>query len=232
MNAVRPRRVSLIIAGGLPSLPSPTIGATTGGCPAVRRLGSRLSPALQASPLARRLARPRRPNRVHVGRPAGRPVLRTGRSRCVALHLVLPRRSYASIPHGSSPHGSGLSPLCPLAFSGARAHAPTRAAVDALVHRTRARHRARFTAHWRALLRRRGETNSPARLNKAQFAEARHPTTMSKEFVFLPRFRPRENARNTRRNVPVSALFVFFCGCHLWMRRQPRSVHPWLNCSF
>ena len=34
MNAACPRRVSLIIAGGLPAIPSPTIGATTGDRPA------------------------------------------------------------------------------------------------------------------------------------------------------------------------------------------------------
>ena len=40
-----PRRVSLIPALGLPAIPSPTIGATTGDRPVVRRLGS--------SPIAR-----------------------------------------------------------------------------------------------------------------------------------------------------------------------------------
>ena len=75
---------------------------------------------LQASSFPSRLAHPRRPNRVHGGSPHGKPVLRTGRSRCVALHPVLPRRSDASIPHGSSPHGSGLPPLRLPAFSGAR----------------------------------------------------------------------------------------------------------------
>ena len=92
------------------------------GCPALRL--ARLAPALQASPVARRLARPRQPNRVHVGRPAGQPVLRTGRSRSGALHPALRRRSSGSIPHGSSPHRSGLPPLRLPAFSGARAHAP------------------------------------------------------------------------------------------------------------
>ena len=69
-----------------------------------------LSPALQASSLASRLAHRRRPNRVHGDSPHGKPVLRTGRSRSVALHPALLRRSYSSIPHDSSPHRGGLSP--------------------------------------------------------------------------------------------------------------------------
>ena len=121
MNAAWSQRVSLISALGLPTILSPTIGATTGDRPAARRFGSRLSPALQASSFARRLAHPHRPNRVHGGCPRGQPVLRTGRSRSVALHPALLRRSYGSIPHGSSPHRSGLPPLYPIALSGARA---------------------------------------------------------------------------------------------------------------
>jgi len=123
MNAAWSQRVSLISALGLPTILSPTIGATTGDRPAARRFGSRLSPALQASSFARRLAHPHRPNRVHGGCPRGQPVLRTGRSRSVALHPALLRRSYGSIPHGSSPHRSGLPPLYPIALSGARARA-------------------------------------------------------------------------------------------------------------
>jgi hypothetical protein len=123
MNTACPRRVSLISALGLPTILSPTIGATSGDRPAARRFGSRLSPALQASSFARRLAHPHRPNRVHRGCPLGQPVLRTGRSRSVALHPALLRCSYGSIPHSSSPHRSGLSPLYPTALSGARAHA-------------------------------------------------------------------------------------------------------------
>jgi hypothetical protein len=121
MNTACPRRVSLISALGLPTILSPTIGATSGDRPAARRFGSRLSPALQASSFARRLAHSHRPNRVHGGCPPGQPVLRTGRSRSVALHPALLRRSYGSIPHGSSPHRSGLPPLYPIALSGARA---------------------------------------------------------------------------------------------------------------
>src|ERR1039458_9230103 len=123
MNTACPRRVSLISALGLPTILSPTIGATSGDRPAARRFGSRLSPALQASSFARRLAHPHRPNRVHRGCPLGQPVLRTGRSRSVALHPALLRCSYGSIPHSSSPHRSGLSPLYPTALSGARAPA-------------------------------------------------------------------------------------------------------------
>ena len=73
--------------------------------------GCRLSSALQASSFPSRLARPRRPNRVHGGCPTGQPVLRTGRFRSGALHPASRRCSSGSIPHGSSPHGSGLSPL-------------------------------------------------------------------------------------------------------------------------
>src|ERR1017187_1514642 len=129
MNTACPRRVSLISALGLPTILSPTIGATTGDRPAARRFGSRLSPALQASSFARRLAHPHRPNRVHRGCPLGQPVLRTGRSRSVALHPALLRCSYGSIPHSSSPHRSGLSPLYPTALSGARAPTCSRLCV-------------------------------------------------------------------------------------------------------
>ena len=73
----------------------------------------------QASPFLRRLAHYRRPNRVHVVL-LKRTLLRTGLSRPVALHPVLPRRSYGSIPHDSSPHRSGLAPLQPNTISGAR----------------------------------------------------------------------------------------------------------------
>ncbi len=38
MNAAGPRRVSLVLAGGLPALPTPTIGAPTGDRPAARGL--------------------------------------------------------------------------------------------------------------------------------------------------------------------------------------------------
>jgi len=77
--------------------------------------------SLQASSVARRLAHSRRPNRVHRGCLPGQPVLRTGRSLPVALHVTLLERSYGSIPHGSSPHRNGLPPFCLPAFSGARA---------------------------------------------------------------------------------------------------------------
>ena len=130
MNTACPRRVSLISALGLPTILSPTIGATSGDRPAARRFGSRLSPALQASSFARRLAHPHRPNRVHRGCPLGQPVLRTGRSRSVALHPALLRCSYGSIPHSSSPHRSGLSPLYPTALSGARARTFLSAAMS------------------------------------------------------------------------------------------------------
>src|SRR5437867_2388634 len=78
-------------------------------------------PPRQASHRARRLAHLHRPNRVHCVRLYRRTALRTGRSRSVALHPVFPRRSYGSIPHDSSPHKSGLSPLRPSTLSGARA---------------------------------------------------------------------------------------------------------------
>ena len=67
MNAVLSRRVSLITARRLPTIPSPTIGGATGdspGCPACRLCG--LAPALQASSFPSRLARVHRPNRVHL----------------------------------------------------------------------------------------------------------------------------------------------------------------------
>jgi len=58
---------------------------------------------------------------------AGKPVLRTDRSRRIAPHPVLPRRSYALIPHDSSPQGSGLSPLCSVSLQVALAPASLRA---------------------------------------------------------------------------------------------------------
>jgi len=70
---------------------------------------------------------PHRPKRVHRDRPPGRAMLRTGRSRSVALHPASWRRSYGSIPHGPSPHRSRLSRLYPLAFSGTRARRPVAA---------------------------------------------------------------------------------------------------------
>ena len=63
---------------------------------------------------------------------AGKPVLRTDRSRRIAPHPVLPRRSYALIPHDSSPQGSGLSPLCSVSLQVALAHASLRAGHEAL----------------------------------------------------------------------------------------------------
>ena len=108
-------RVSLIIAGVFPAIPSPTICGLSG----VRPAASGSGPPRQASPASSRLAHPRRPNRVHGDGPHGSSVLRTGRSRSVAPHPALLRRSYGSIPHDSSPHRSGLPPLHTLAFSGA-----------------------------------------------------------------------------------------------------------------
>jgi hypothetical protein len=90
-------RVSLIISGRLPAIPSPTICVLSGTVPDVG--GS--FPPRQASSFPSRLAHSRRPNRVHGGCPFGQPVLRTGRSRSVALHPALLRRSHGSIPHGS-----------------------------------------------------------------------------------------------------------------------------------
>jgi len=113
-----------MIAGGLPAIPSPTIGATTGdspGCPAFRLAASRpryrLGQSLEGSPV--------HADRIEFTAAArqGPPVLRTGRSRSGALHPASRRRSSGSIPHGSSPHGSGLAPLRLPAFSGARARA-------------------------------------------------------------------------------------------------------------
>ena len=118
MNSACPRRVSLIIAGALPTIPSPTICVLTGTVPAADGF---FFPSPQASSLAGRLAHARRPNRVHGGHPPGQPVLRTGRSRSVALHPASRRRSYGSIPHGSSPRRSGLPPLHAPTFSGALA---------------------------------------------------------------------------------------------------------------
>jgi len=63
---------------------------------------------------------------------AGKPVLRTDRSRRIAPHPVLPRRSYALIPHDSSPQGSGLSPLCSVSLQVALAPASLRAGHEAL----------------------------------------------------------------------------------------------------
>ena len=62
MNAVLSRRVSLIAAHGLPSIPSPTIGGATGDLP----IASGSVPPRQASSFPSRLAHVHRPNRVHL----------------------------------------------------------------------------------------------------------------------------------------------------------------------
>src|SRR6266566_3458794 len=120
MNTVfGPPPVSLIISLGLPAIPSPTINArpASRGCSAIRLGGlspcRRLRPSLEGSP--------RRADRIEftVSSDQGGRLLRTGRSRSIALHLALPRRSYGSIPHGAPPRASGLPPLQPSAFSGA-----------------------------------------------------------------------------------------------------------------
>ena len=108
-------RGSLIIAGQLPIIPSPTICVLTGDRPAA----SGFCPPRQTSSFSSRLVHARRPNRVHGDSPSGPSVLRTDRSRSVALHVALLGRSYGSIPHDSSPHRSGLAPLRLPAFSGA-----------------------------------------------------------------------------------------------------------------
>jgi hypothetical protein len=121
MNTACPRRVSLITALDPLTILSPTIGATTGDRPAVRRFGS--PPIARSTGFAlRSKARPSTPTESSSRRlPTGEPALRTGHFRSVALHLVLPRRSYGSMPHDFSPQGSGLSPLWPSTLSGARA---------------------------------------------------------------------------------------------------------------
>ena len=85
------------------------------GCPRIYARADRLRLSLAGSPS--------HADRIEftVTAPHGRPVLRTGRSRSVALHPGLLRRSYGSIPHGSSPHRSGLPPPDSPALSGARA---------------------------------------------------------------------------------------------------------------
>jgi hypothetical protein len=87
------------------------VGRSRGISPGRSAIARGFYPPRQASPFLRRLAHHRRPNRVHVARHCRRSLLRTGRSRSVALHPVLPRRSYGSIPHDSSSHGSELSSL-------------------------------------------------------------------------------------------------------------------------
>ena len=109
---------SLITAPSLPTIPSPTIDGVPHTGWGVRRFG--LGPIVvpQASPFPSRLAHRRRPNRVRWFVPVWN-ALRTGRSRCIALHLVLPRRSYVSVSHHSSQQESGLAPLQLGTLSGA-----------------------------------------------------------------------------------------------------------------
>ena len=45
-----------------------------------------------------------------------------------------------------------------------------------------------------------------------------HPPLCSGIFVFLRKFLPRENAKNTKKKCSFSAIFAFFCGYHLWLR--------------
>jgi len=120
MNTAWPRRVSLITSLDRPTILSPTIGATTGDRPAVRRFSS--PPIARFTGFAlRSKTRPSTPTESSSPRlPHRKPALRTGRSRSVALHPALRRRSYGSIPRDASPHGSGLAPLWPNALSGAR----------------------------------------------------------------------------------------------------------------
>ena len=117
-----PPSVSLIPVHGLPSIPSPTIRGMTGGCPVVRRFGLRvlsLADRLRLSLADSSITADRIEFTLPPGQ--GKPLLRTGRSSSVALHPVLPRRSYGRLPHDASSQGSGLSPLQPCTLSGARA---------------------------------------------------------------------------------------------------------------
>ena len=92
-------QVSLIHAPGLPTILSPTTGRRSVSPRHVtfRRIESRSLPygffslrELEASAFTRRLAPPRRPNRVSC--------VRTGRSPPVALHPVSRRRGYLRLP--------------------------------------------------------------------------------------------------------------------------------------
>src|SRR5712692_8195444 len=117
MNSACPRRVSLITAKGTAVHSVSNHRRNDRGSPGCQRIYSRpdrLRLSLADSPL--------HTDRIEFTATShpGTPVLRTGRSRCVALHPGLLRRSYGSIPHGSSPHRGGLSPPYPLALSGAR----------------------------------------------------------------------------------------------------------------
>ena len=125
-----PPPVSLIPVRGLPAILSPAICGRTGVVPVARRFGlgilspaDRLRLSLADSPLtADRIEFTLSPGQ-------GRRLLRTGRSPSVALHPGLPRRSYGRLPHGSSPQGSGLSPLRLRTISGARARLASGAAA-------------------------------------------------------------------------------------------------------
>ena len=119
MNTVLSRRVSLIPARRLPTILSPTIGGATGGspgCPAIRLRAYRPRYRLRLFPADS----PAFTDRIEftLSRCVGT-LLRTGRSRSVALHPASRRRSYGSIPHDSSPQGNGLAPFGLRAFSGA-----------------------------------------------------------------------------------------------------------------
>jgi len=49
-------------------------------------------------------------------------------------------------------------------------------------------------------------------------------TTIPKSFALPREFLPRKNAKNAKAIVYVFAISAFFCGNHLWLRRQPRWV--------
>lgn len=96
-----PQPISLLAALGFLTVLSPSICA----CP--KAAGDFSNPLFgcqrvllsrQTSPFLRRLAQSRRPYRVHVVS-SSETLLRTGHSLPVALHPVLPRRSYSSIQH-------------------------------------------------------------------------------------------------------------------------------------
>ena len=117
----------------------------------------RLRQSLEGSPV--------HTDRIRVQRdlPHRRSVLRSGRSRSLALHPALLRRSYGSIPHGSSPHRCGLPPLHPLAFSGARTRVcdPQRSAAMKSPHDSTHSLYSRAASRTRSRSAKRTETNKP-----------------------------------------------------------------------
>src|SRR5579859_5309506 len=56
-------------------------------------------------------------------------------------------------------------------------------------------------------------------------------TTIRKSFVFLSKLFTTENAKIAKIKSYISLRSLRSLRLHIWLRRQPRQVHPWLKLS-